>query len=340
MSQFFENPAPLNIRAVLDLVGGELIRGNEDQVIRDAGPLSDCSSDDISFLDNPKYIGALEESRAAFVITSKKFVERIPDQTGVIVAADPYRAFATVLRALYPAAIRPESLFGLQNEVHPGAVIHPTAVLEDNVTVDPGVVIGPDAEIGSGTVLCAGAKIGASVKIGRNCAIGSDATVTHSLLGDQVIIHPGVRLGQDGFGFAMGPAGHLKVPQIGRVIIQDDVEIGANSTVDRGAVADTVIGAGTKIDNLVQIAHNVQIGRCCILVSQVGISGSSVLEDFVVIAGKSGVSGHLRIGMGAQIGGASNVKDNVPAGAVWVGTPAQPVKDWMRQFRALKKHGR
>jgi len=198
--------------------------------------------------------------------------------------------------------------------------------------VDPGAVIGPGAEIGSGTVIGANAVIGPQVRIGRNGSIGPNATVIHALLGDRVILHPGVRIGQDGFGFALGPQGHLKVPQVGRVIIQNDVEIGANTSIDRGANRDTVIGEGTKIDNLVQIGHNVVVGRHCIIVSQVGIAGSVTIEDFVALGGQVGVVGHVRIGMGAQIAGSSNVNDDVPPGARWGGTPAKPLKEWFREL--------
>lgn len=338
-ASFFKQPVPTTIEEIIDQIQGTIERGDPQFKVGGAGPLSSCGPTGVSFLDNPKYVSALEDTEAGFIITSPKYVSRIPDHIGVITSGEAYRSFASLLRLLYPEAVKPQSFFGVEGSVNHGAIVSDTASLEENVTVDPGVVIGPDVEIGADSLVCAGAKIGPGVKIGRNTVIGADVTISHALIGDNVIIHSGVRIGQDGFGFAMGPAGHLKVPQIGRVIIQDDVEIGANSTVDRGAMADTVIGAGTKIDNLVQIAHNVQIGRCCVIVSQVGISGSSVLEDFVVIGGKTGVSGHIKIGMGAQIAGASNVKDNVPSGAVWCGTPAQPIKDWMRQFRALKKLG-
>jgi UDP-3-O-[3-hydroxymyristoyl] glucosamine N-acyltransferase len=210
------------------------------------------------------------------------------------------------------------------------------ARLEHGVIVDPGAVVGPYAEVGAGTILGAQSVVGAQVRIGRDCSIGANVTVQNALVGNRVILHPGVRVGQDGFGFDMGPKGHLKVPQVGRVIIQDDVEIGANTTIDRGASRDTIIGEGTKIDNLVQIGHNVVIGRHCIIVAQVGISGSTTLEDFVVLGGQVGVVGHVRIGQGAQIAGSSNVNSDVPAGARWGGTPAKPMRDWFREMTMLK----
>jgi UDP-3-O-[3-hydroxymyristoyl] glucosamine N-acyltransferase len=189
----------------------------------------------------------------------------------------------------------------------------------------------------SRTRIAAGAVVGYRCAIGRNCFIGPRAVVTHALIGNHVIIHAGVAIGQDGFGFAMGPQGHLKVPQIGRVIVQDNVEIGANSTIDRGALRDTIVGEGTKIDNLVQIAHNVVIGRNAILVAQSGVAGSTVLEDFVVMGGQSGVVGHIRIGAGAQIAGNSGVTSSIPAGERWGGTPARPVMIWARETALLKR---
>jgi UDP-3-O-[3-hydroxymyristoyl] glucosamine N-acyltransferase len=179
--------------------------------------------------------------------------------------------------------------------------------------------------------------IGPHVKIGRDCSIAAHVTVSNAFIGNRVILHPGVRIGQDGFGFAMGPQGHLKVPQVGRVIIQDDVEIGSNTTVDRGASRDTVIGEGTKIDNLVQIAHNVVIGRHCVIVAQVGIAGSTTIEDYVALGGQVAVRGHVRIGMGAQIAATSGVNGDVPPGARWGGTPARPMREWFREITALKK---
>ncbi|MBL8590467.1 MAG: UDP-3-O-(3-hydroxymyristoyl)glucosamine N-acyltransferase, partial [Methylobacteriaceae bacterium] len=232
------------------------------RVVTGLAALDRAGPSDLVFLDNPKYADDLAETRAAACLTTQRFAPRVPAGVVGLFVADPYRAFAIAAARLYPEATRPGSVFGATG-VSPNASVHPEARLEAGVVVDPGAVIGPRAEIGAGTVVGANAVVGPDVRIGRDCAIGPNATLQNALIGDRVILHPGVRIGQDGFGFAMGARGHLKVPQIGRVIIQDDVEIGANTTIDRGASRDTVVGEGTKIDNLVQIAHNVVIGRHC-----------------------------------------------------------------------------
>lgn len=215
--------------------------------------------------------------------------------------------------------------------------MHPSARLESGVTIDPGVVIGPRAEIGTGTVINAGAVIGPKVRIGRDCAIGANASITNSLIGDRVVVHPGCSIGQDGFGYVMGAAGHRKVLQVGRVILQDDVEIGAGTTIDRGANRDTVIGEGTKIDNLVQIGHNVSIGRHCIIVSQCGISGSVVIEDHVILAGQVGLPDNVTIGEGAIVGAQSGVMSDIPAGERWLGYPAMRGREFLRNMMALRQ---
>jgi UDP-3-O-[3-hydroxymyristoyl] glucosamine N-acyltransferase len=181
------------------------------------------------------------------------------------------------------------------------------------------------------------AVVGPNVRIGRDCAIGAGVSLIHALVGDRVIIHPGCRIGQDGFGFVMGAEGHQKVPQLRRVIIQDDVEIGAGTTIDRGGTRDTVIGEGTKIDNLVQIGHNVSIGRHCVIVAQTGISGSVTLQDFVVLGARVGVNNHLTIGEGAQIAAVSVVHGDVPPGAKWGGTPAKPARIWFREMKLIER---
>ncbi len=333
---FFPKNPPLTLRQIAEIAGAALPEGADpDSAVSGVAPLESAGGNDLAYMDNPKYADALARTGARACLVSRRFAAKVPAATVALVIDQPYHAYAEILARLYPAAARPGSSFGASG-VSPGSFVHPTARLEHGVVVDPGAVIGPGAEIGSGTVVGAGAAIGPQVRIGRDCSMAAGASIANALIGNRVIIHPGARIGQDGFGYAMGRTGHRKVPQVGRVIIQDGVEIGANTTIDRGASRDTVIGEGTKIDNLVQIAHNVVIGRHCIIVAQVGISGSATLEDFVVLGGQVGVVGHVRIGMGAQIAGSSNVNSDVPPGARWGGTPAKPMRDWFREITTLK----
>lgn len=333
---FFPAVSAISLSEIAELASTPLPEGVEpSRRISRAAPLEQAGSDAIAYMDNPRYVDALASSRAGCLLVARKFAAAIPDGAPAFILDKPYPVFAAVLARLYPEAMRPGSLFDSPG-IAPGSVVHPDAQLESGVRVDPGAVIGPHAEIGAGSVIAANAVIGPHVKIGRDCSIGPNTSVIHALIGNRVILHAGVRVGQDGFGFAMGAGGHTKVPQVGRVIIQDDVEIGGNSTVDRGASRDTVIGEGTKIDNLVQIAHNVVIGRHCVIVAQTGISGSTTLEDYAVLGGQVGVVGHVTIGMGAQIAASSNVNSDVPPGARWGGTPAKPVRDWFREMTTLK----
>ena len=329
---FFDRAGPFSLADIAKAAGAELAPGvNGARKISDVRPLSDASGDDVSFLDNRKYLPQLEATCAAACLISPAFSARLPDRTAGLLTKAPYHGFARVLALFYPGAMQP------QIAAAGAPAVDPSAVLEDGVAVEPGAVIGPGAQIGRGTRIAAGAVIGAHVAIGRGSYIGALATVCHALIGDRVMIHTGVRIGQDGFGFAMGRDGHLKVPQIGRVIIQDDVEIGANTTIDRGALKDTIIGEGTKIDNLVQIGHNVVIGRNCVIVAQTGISGSTELGDFVVMGGQSGTVGHIRIGSGAQIAGSSHPTHDVPPGARMGGTPSKPLKLWARELALIKR---
>lgn len=334
--QFFPIATSLSFGEVAAISGVSLPEGVDPaRLVTGAAALEAAGPGDIAYMDNPKYTDALARTSAGLCLVSARFAARVPDATVALVSPAPYHAFARVLSRFFPDALRPGSVFGAQG-VAPGAIVHATARLEANVTVDPGAVIGPGAEIGSGTVIAAHAVIGPQVRIGRDCAIGAGSTLQSTLIGNRVIIHPGVRIGQDGFGFAMSPKGHMKVPQIGRVIIQDDVEIGANSCIDRGASRDTVIGEGTKIDNLVQIGHNCVIGRHCVIVAQVGIAGSTTLEDFVVLGGQVGLAGHLTVGMGAQVAAQSGVAGDIPRGARYGGYPAQPALSWARESALLK----
>ncbi len=334
---FFPLALAPTLRQVAEWTGAQLGAGADpERVIRDVAAIDASGPGDLTFLDNPRYIEHLKSTRAAAVLLAPRYAAQAPEGCATLTTPQPYRAMAQAMARLYPSAARPSSQFE-ESGVSPRAHVHADARLETGVIIDPGAVVGPDVEIGAGTVIGANAVIGPGTRIGRDSAIGANATIACALIGDRVIVHPGVHIGQDGFGFAMGPGGHLKVPQIGRVIIQDDVEIGAGSSIDRGANRDTIVGEGTKIDNLVQIGHNVVVGRHCILVAQCGISGSCVIEDFVAIGGQAGVAGHLNIGMGAQIAATSGVMNDVPAGERWGGAPAQPLREFFREVAAIKR---
>jgi UDP-3-O-[3-hydroxymyristoyl] glucosamine N-acyltransferase len=330
MPDFFPKSRELTIREIVALTRAEPRPGVPlDRRIGNVAPLDTARPGDITFLDDAKFLGSLEVTRAGACLVAPRFADVASEKLAVLVTAEPYRAFVAVARALFPQSLRPTSLFGAGGRA-PVAQIHASAHVEAGVTIDPLVVIGPNAEIGAGTVISAGAVIGPAVAIGRDCTIGASATVLHALIGDRVIIHSGVRIGQDGFGYLPSPRGHQKIPQIRRVIIQDDVEIGANATIDRGSTRDTVIGEGTKIDNLVQIAHNVTIGRHCLIAAQTGISGSSQVGDFVMMGGQVGLADHVTIGDGAMLAAQSGLMSDVPTGGRFMGSPAQPVREYMK----------
>ncbi|MEA2945925.1 MAG: UDP-3-O-[3-hydroxymyristoyl] glucosamine N-acyltransferase [Alphaproteobacteria bacterium] len=334
---FFDRGRGLTVREIASLTGAEPRSGTDlDRRITGVASLDRAAPSELAFLDKPKYADQLAGSSAGACLMTERHAGGAPAHICVLSVREPYRAFVEVTRRLFPDALRPSSLFEAGG-VSVGARVHPSARMESAVTVDPGAVIGPQAEIGSGTVIGANAVIGPKVRIGRRCVIGANTSITNSLLGDRVIVHPGCAIGQDGFGYVMAATGHAKVPQVGRVIIQDDVEIGALTSIDRGGLSDTVIGEGTKIDNLVQVGHNTTIGRHCVVVAQTGISGSVTIEDFVVLAARVGVHDHVTIREGAQIAAAGVIWSEVPAGARLGGWPAKPVRQWMREIATLAR---
>jgi UDP-3-O-[3-hydroxymyristoyl] glucosamine N-acyltransferase len=335
--RFFPPSSAPSLAEVAGWCGARLASGVDSRrTIGDVAALDQAGPGDLTFFDNPRYLDALKRTRAAAALVTPRHAGAAPSTCAALIVREPYRAMALVMAKLYPTAVKPGSVFG-EIGVSPTASVHPSARLEPGVIVDPGAVIGRGAEIGAGTVIGPNAVIGPEVRIGRDGSIGAATTIGAALIGDRVIIHPGAHIGQDGFGFALGSRGHLKVPQIGRVIIQDDVEIGAGVTIDRGANRDTVIGEGAKIDNLVQIGHNVVIGRHAVLAGQSGVSGSSTIGDFAALGGKAGIAGHLTIGAGAQVAAAAGVMTDIPAGERWAGAPAKPVREFFREVAAIKR---
>ncbi len=304
----------------------------------DIAPLERAPPYAITFFDKKVFASSAASSHAGACLTSVALAKLLPERIPALIVGNPYSAFVAVARELFPHALRPSS-FAAADAVVRAHVDH-TARLENGATIEPGAVIGPHVEVGGGTVIGAGAILGPDVRIGRDCSVGAGVIITNAFFGDRVTVHPGCKIGQDGFEYVADRDRRLKVPYVGRVIIQDDVEIGAGTTIDRGTIQDTVIGEGTKIDNLVQVGHNVRIGRHCTLVAQSGIADGSVLEDFVVLSARVGVSANVTIGEGAQLAAASNVHADVPAGARWGGTPAKPLKRWFREIRALAKISR
>jgi len=330
-SRFHSNSGPISLGELADITGAVLSdNADSDLMVTDVAPLDRADSDTLSFLDNVRYKDQFAASRAGVCIAAPEMQDVAPDGMVLLLTKFPYKAYAIAAQAFYPEAM-PEPA------IAETAVIDPQARIADGCVVEPGAVIMRDAEIGEGCFIEANAVIGASVILGRSCRVGANATISHSIIGDHVRIYPGCRIGQDGFGFAIDPAGHVKVPQLGRVLIGDSVEIGANTTIDRGAGPDTEIGQGTWIDNLVQIGHNACIGKGCVIVSQVGISGSAVLDDFVVVGGQAGIAGHLHIGKGVRIGAQSGVMRDVEPGQDVIGAPAIPGKQFMRQVALLNR---
>jgi UDP-3-O-[3-hydroxymyristoyl] glucosamine N-acyltransferase len=326
--RFFSRSGPFSIAAVAAAAGGTA--RELDLLLKGVAPLQTAGPTEVSFLDNRRYISALEQTLAGAVIVHPDLQARVPSATVPILTTEPYAGWARVAALFHP--VRPVAPGIHQSAIVSGdATIHPSAEIGPLCVIDAGAEIGPACRIGPCAV------IGSGVVAGPDCRIGAHASLSHALLGARVYIYPGARIGQEGFGFASTKAGFLTIPQLGRVIIEDDVEIGANTTIDRGSARDTVIGAGSRLDNLVQIGHNVVLGRCCVIVAQVGISGSTVLEDFVRVGGQAAMAGHLRIGRSAQIGAQAGVISNIASGMTVLGSPAQPKRDFFRQVATLKQ---
>lgn len=328
---FFTRSGAVSVEEIQAITGCSVENASAGNVVlEDVRPLHLATVQDLSFFDNIKYKDDFINTKAGACFVSPQMVEFAPNGMVCLVCNNPYKAYALTAQHLYPEH-KPET------EIAPTAYVYPSAKIGAGVSVGHNAYIGHNVEIGEGSWIEPNAMIMDGVKIGKNCRIGSHATVSHSIIGDYVRLYPGARVGQDGFGFAIDPAGHVKVPQLGRVIIEDHVEIGANTTIDRGAGPDTVIGQGTWIDNLVQIGHNVVIGRGCVIVAQVGISGSTKLGDYVVMGGQVGIAGHLNIGSGARIAAQSGIMNNIPAGAEYMGSPAFPKSQYFRQVAALNR---
>ncbi|HEV7267324.1 MAG TPA: UDP-3-O-(3-hydroxymyristoyl)glucosamine N-acyltransferase [Falsiroseomonas sp.] len=325
--------SPLTLAEAAGTALGELRGGDPATRITGVGPLAGAAEAEISFLDNRRYAGQLGATRAAAVVLAAEFAERLPAGVAAIITDQPYLGFARIAARLYPV---PPPRPG----IHPSAVVDPSAQLGAGCEVGPLAVIGAGAEIGPGCAIGPHAVLGEGLVLGEGCRIGAHASLSHCLVGRRVVVHPGARIGQEGFGFAVTPEGRFEtVPQLGRVILEDFVEVGANACVDRGSQGDTVLGAGTRLDNLVQIGHNVRTGRGCVIVAQVGISGSATLGDGVQMGGQSGLTGHMSLGDRVRVGAQAGVMNDVPAGTDVVGSPAWPAKDTLRAMAALRRLG-
>ncbi|MDO9415418.1 UDP-3-O-(3-hydroxymyristoyl)glucosamine N-acyltransferase [Pararhizobium sp.] len=332
---FFPPHDGVRLGELASLLGAELVdTAQADRLVRSVSPVARARDGDICYMISRKFRDELATCQATAILCDRHIAAFVPAHIPVLLTAKPHTAFAVAGALLHEEAMRPSRVV-TGSGISPAAFVDPTARLEAGIEIEPMAVIGAHADIGENTRIGPGVVIGAGVKIGRNCTISAGASILCSLIGNNVIIHPGARIGQDGFGYAPGGTGMIKIVQIGRVIIQDNVEIGANTTIDRGTMDDTVIGEGTKIDNQVQIGHNVRIGRSCGIVSQVGIAGSTQIADGVMIGGATAVNGHISIGSGVQIAAMSGVAADIPAGERYGGIPARPMRDFLRDVAEI-----
>lgn len=313
----------------------QIVAGRPDHEITGLSALASAKPGSLVFAEGKDFSAIIKGLQDCSLICNDEMATHAPETVSVIVVKRPQSLFAKAGRLLFPETVKPVRFCSVALPTE-GAFVSATALIESGAILEPGAVIGDGAHIGSGTLIGPGAIVGANCRIGRDCVIGPNASVIHAFVGNRVIIHAGARIGQDGFGFVGGINGLEKMPHVGRVIIQDDVEIGCNTTIDRGALEDTIIGEGTKIDNLVQIAHNVRVGRHCVITGHCGLSGSVTLGDRVMLGGRVGIADHVTVGDGAQVAAASGVMNNVPAGERWAGTPAQPMKEFFREVAIIR----
>ena len=329
--RFFQRAGPFALGEIAALVGAEpLGKGDDATPIHDIAALDCAEASDISVFTDTRYLDALLPTRAGAILISRKLAHHARGPSCLIFVDNPRLAYAQVGLLFYP---RPE----LEAGIDPNARVHSTARIGAGSQIDAGAVIGRGVEIGERCHIAFNTVVGDGVRLGDDCRIGANTSISHAIIGKRVEIETGVTIGSQGFGFVPSAKGLTRMLQLGRVIIEDDVQIGANCAIDRGATGDTVLGAGSVLDNLVQIAHNVQLGRHCVVCAQVGIAGSTIVGDGVMIGGQSGVSDHLSIGAGAHIAGKSGVIRDVEPSSVVGGFPAVAVKDWHRQTVAISR---
>jgi len=330
-TRFHKCSGPQTLRHLLDAAGhGAVDTDNPEIEIAGADELTAATAADIALAADKKYADQLTETRAGAVIVSQALRDQVPTGAVAVVADDPHHVFADILDVLYPA-----NNSGALQRLLTGDGADP--VLEEGVLIAPTATIGPDTEIGAGTMIGPNAVIGAGVTIGRNCVVSAGATIEYALIGNNVTINAGARIGTEGFGWLDLARTNRKIPQLGRVILQDKVEIGANATIDRGALGDTIIGENSKIDNLSQIGHNCIIGRNCLIAAMAGLSGSTIVGDSVLMGGNVGTSGHLSIGSGSGLQGRTAVTKSWPAGSNLAGAPAQDIRDFWKTHAALRR---
>ncbi|MBC6439425.1 MAG: UDP-3-O-(3-hydroxymyristoyl)glucosamine N-acyltransferase [Rhodospirillales bacterium] len=329
--RFFARSGSFKLSAVLEVTGARAPDGTDaGRMFSDIAPLEAATADDISFLDNKKYTVTFTESDAGACFVDQHLAARAPDGMITLITDRPYLAFALAAQMFYPLA-------ALEQGIAETALVDPSATLGEGARIEAGAVVGPGVELGARCHVSYGAVICDNVRVGNDCHIGPGATLMCCLIGDRVWIDAGARIGTQGFGFAIGPGGAVRIPHTGRVLIGNDVEIGANSTVDRGTAGDTVINDGAMIDNQVQIAHNAQVGRGAVLAGQVGLAGSAHVGDFAMIGGKSGVANHVKVGAGAKIGALSGAATDLEPGGTYLGQPAIAIREFWRQQAAIRR---